>query len=71
MQDMKIYLEKIQVQIAECQMICDLATDPNKRELFGRLAAHFNVLAREIEKTMADQMLVKCLGRKIEGPFPK
>jgi hypothetical protein len=54
MQDMKTHLEKLQVQIAECQMIRDLATDPNKRELFGRLAAHFNVLAREIETSMAD-----------------
>ena len=32
--------------------IRDLATDPNKRELFGRLAEHHKVLAAEIERAM-------------------
>jgi hypothetical protein len=53
---MQAHLEKMQIQIAECEMIRDLATDPKKRELFSRLVEHFRVLAGEIEKTMADQI---------------
>jgi hypothetical protein len=35
-------------------MIRDLATDLKKRELFDRLARHFQTLALEIEKAMAE-----------------
>lgn len=57
MKDMQTHLEKLQVQIAECEMIRDLATDPKKRELFAKLADHFRVLAGEIEKSMAGQTI--------------
>jgi hypothetical protein len=53
MKDMREHLEKLQVQIAECEMIRDLATDPEKRELFTRLALHFKTLAGEIEAELA------------------
>lgn len=49
MEDIRGYLEKLQVQTAECEMIRDLATDPKKRELFTRLAEHFKTLAGELE----------------------
>jgi len=52
MRDMKAHLEKLQVQIAECEIIRDLATDHTKRELFGRLAEHYRVLAAEVEKAI-------------------
>jgi hypothetical protein len=52
MQDMQIHLEKLRVQIAECEMIRDLATDPAKRDLFDRLARHFAVLAGEVERAI-------------------
>ena len=55
MQDMKAHLEKLRVQIAECEIIRDLATDPEKRELFGRLAEHHKVLAAEVERAIAGQ----------------
>lgn len=55
MKDMQAHLEKLRVQIAECEIIRDLATEPSKRELFARLAEHFKVLACEIEKAMGDQ----------------
>ena len=32
----------------------DLATDPKKRELFDRLAAHLMVLASEVERAMLE-----------------
>jgi hypothetical protein len=53
MQDMRAQVEKLHVQIAECELIRDLATDPKKRELFTRLAEHFKVLVADIEKVMA------------------
>ena len=40
------------MQIAECEMIRDLATDHKKRELFDRLARHHKVLAGELEKAI-------------------
>ncbi|MGY4234982.1 hypothetical protein ACVIIW_003929 [Bradyrhizobium sp. USDA 4449] len=56
MMDMKEHLEKLRVQIAECEIIRNLATDPKKRELFGRLAEHHRVLAAELEKAIAAQL---------------
>jgi len=52
MKDMQEHLEKLRVQIVECEMIRDLATDPKKRDLFARLAEHHKVLAAEVEKAI-------------------
>jgi hypothetical protein len=71
MQDMKAHLEKLQVQIAECEIVRDLATDPKKRDLFGRLAEHHKVLAAQVEKAIAAHTPVTFLGRKTQEPFPK
>jgi hypothetical protein len=54
MKDMQAHLEKLHVQVAECETIRDLATDPEKRELFARLAEHFKILIGEIEKIMRE-----------------
>ncbi|TFV45339.1 hypothetical protein [Bradyrhizobium niftali] len=69
MKDMQAHLEKLQIQLAECEMIRDLATDPKKRELFSKLAEHFRALAGEIEKAMAEQMSPTFPGRKTHEPF--
>ena len=53
MQDMKAHLEKLRADAAECALIRDLATDPDKRELFARLAEHLTTLASEIEAVIA------------------
>jgi len=47
-------LEKLRREAAECELIRDLATDPKKRALFDRLAAHLSVLASEVERTMLE-----------------
>ncbi|MGC1558459.1 MAG: hypothetical protein WA820_01285 [Bradyrhizobium sp.] len=52
MKDMQTHLERLRVQVAECEMIRDLATDEKKRQLFARLAEHFRILAAEIERAM-------------------
>ena len=53
MQDMKVHLEKLRADAAECALIRDLATDPAKRELFTRLAAHLATLAGEVDAAIA------------------
>jgi hypothetical protein len=53
MKDMQTHLERLRVQVSECELIRDLATDTAKRELFNRLAEHFQVLAAEVERAIA------------------
>ena len=53
MQDMKAHLEKLLADAAECALIRDLATDPQKRALFTRLADHLATLASEVEAAIA------------------
>ena len=54
MQDMLAQLEKLRRDAAECELIRNLASDPKKRELFDRLAAHLSLLASEVERTMLE-----------------
>jgi hypothetical protein len=56
MQDMQAHLEKLRSDAAECALIRDLATDPEKRELFTRLAEHLATLAREVEAVIAAKL---------------
>jgi len=52
MKDFKASIEKLRRDAAEAAMIRDLATDPVKREMFGRLSEHLNRLADEVEQAM-------------------
>ncbi|MEH2548647.1 hypothetical protein V1283_005292 [Bradyrhizobium sp. AZCC 2262] len=54
MQDMLAQLEKLRRDAAECELVRDLATDPKKRELFDRLAAHLTQLASEVEQAILE-----------------
>jgi hypothetical protein len=56
MQDMKAQLEKLRSDAAECALIRDLATDPEKRALFTRLADHLASLANEVEAAIAARL---------------
>jgi hypothetical protein len=56
MQDMKVHLAKLRNDAAECALIRDLATDPAKRDLFTRLAAHLNMLAGEVEAAITTKI---------------
>jgi hypothetical protein len=53
MKDMHQQLEKLIAQASECAAIAGSATDSKKRELFERLAAHFEVLAAEVKRAIA------------------
>ena len=50
--DYQTQLEKLRRDAAECALIADLATTPQKRELFARLAEHLGTLAVEVERAM-------------------
>ena len=56
MQDMKAHLERLRTDAAECALIRDLATDPEKRALFTRLAEHLSALANEVEAAIASKL---------------
>jgi ribosomal protein S7 len=56
MQDMRVHLEKLRTDAAECALIRDLATDRQKRELFTRLAEHLSALASEVEAAIAAKL---------------
>jgi hypothetical protein len=56
MEDMKAHLEKLHADAAECALIRDLATDPEKRALFARLADHLSSLASEVEAVIARRL---------------
>jgi hypothetical protein len=56
MQDLRVHLEKLRADAAECALIRDLATDAQKRELFTRLAAHLGTLASEVEAAITAKL---------------
>ena len=54
MKDYQAALEKLRTEAAEARLICDLATDPRKREVFDRLAAHLAGLADQVEQAIIE-----------------
>ena len=52
MKDYQASTEKLRKDAAEAAIIRDLATDPTKRDMFGRLHEHLNRLAYEVEQAM-------------------
>ncbi|MBN8987401.1 MAG: hypothetical protein J0H42_04095 [Rhizobiales bacterium] len=54
MKDYQKHLEKLRADAAECRLVCDLATDPKKREMFDRLALHLTSLADQVELAMLE-----------------
>ena len=54
MKDMEAQLEKLRVDAEDCALISRLATDPNKQELFARLAKHLETLASEVERAISE-----------------
>jgi hypothetical protein len=52
MNDFQASIEKLGKDAAEAALMRDLATDPIKREMFGRLNENLNRLAGEFEKAL-------------------
>jgi hypothetical protein len=53
MKDMEEHFRKLRADADDCSNISKLATDPQKRDLFARLAQHLNVLASEVARAIA------------------
>lgn len=53
MKDYQASLEKLRKDAAEAALIRDLATDPEKREMFDTLSRHLTILADQVEHAMS------------------
>lgn len=73
MRDMRAQLDKVRSQVAECEMVRDLAIEPKKRELFDRLAEHHKVLVAEIERAIAESKMTPLIKfyEKVIGTFER
>jgi hypothetical protein len=56
MEDFNAKLEKLLTEADDCEFIGRLAADPNKRELFTRLAADLRTMARDVEAVIAGRL---------------
>jgi len=70
MNDMRAHLEKLRVQIAECELIRDLTTDRAKRDLFARLVEQLKLSAIQVERGLDTAASDAFLGRQTQEPFP-
>jgi hypothetical protein len=46
-------IEKLRKEAAEAALVRDLATDPVKRAMYGRIHDHLMTLANEVERAMS------------------
>lgn len=53
MKDFKARVEKLLIEAADCDLIANLATDAQKREMFEKLAHDLRKMAQGIEKIIA------------------
>jgi hypothetical protein len=53
MSDIQRVLEKLRTEVAECRVLSNVATDPEKRELFARVAEHISGLASAVQNELA------------------
>jgi hypothetical protein len=53
MEDMSAKLEKLLTEAEDCDIIGRLASDPNKRALFKKLAVDLRGMARDIQAAIA------------------
>jgi hypothetical protein len=49
MQDMQAYLRKLHLDAVDCALISKRATDPQKKELFDRLADHLGLFRASLD----------------------
>jgi len=66
--DMQVRYEKLRADAAECAQLRDLATDAEKRELFGRLSDHLNGLASLIQRAVELQDSAEAMPRSPNPP---
>jgi hypothetical protein len=57
MEDLSAKLEKLLIEAEDCELIGRLATEPNKRELFKRLAVDLRGMAQDIKAMISTRTL--------------
>jgi hypothetical protein len=65
MKDLKDRLEKLLTDADDCELIGRLATDPNKRETFRKLAVDLRAIARDVQAVISTQQ-PQAVSHKIE-----
>jgi hypothetical protein len=65
MEDLRAKLEKLLIEAEDCELIGRLATDPDKRELFRKLAVDLRGMAHDIQ-AMISTRSPKAVGREIK-----
>ena len=55
MKDYLAQVEKLRTDAADAALIRDLATDPQKRQLFDRVANHLSLLADQVEMAILER----------------
>jgi len=53
MQDLKAKREKFLADAVDCELICNLATDPKKRETFRQLAVDLRKMVSDLDAAIA------------------
>ena len=59
MDDLRVPLENLLRDAAECRLISDLATDAVKRDRFARLADYHNLRAGQLQRARDKQLAGK------------
>lgn len=54
MKDLRAKLESLLAEAAECELIANLATDPDKRTTFTRLARQYRTMVEELRADIAN-----------------
>ena len=49
-------LSKVRAEAAECALVGNLATDPQKKQMYMRLADHLTTLAAEVERAARERV---------------
>jgi hypothetical protein len=49
-------LSKVRAEAAECALVGNLATDPQKKQMYMRLADHLTSLAAEVERAARERV---------------
>jgi len=55
MRDMQAHLQTLRANIAQCERLRRDAKSKTKRDVFGKLVAHYRVLAGELERAIAEE----------------
>jgi hypothetical protein len=68
MQDLQAYLEKLHKDAVDCALVSKHAIDPQKKELFDRLASHLATLTSQVERAVETNASAEWLSHSQSRP---